>query len=336
LGVPIFNKRMLLAGVCVGFAYGLLARWVFAYHSFQKMFEVMSVAFIFGAPTVLGFLTVYIAEQREPEGTYNWGTRLILPWLPALAALFAALLLAWEGIICIFLWLPLFLVLSSAGGVLAGLVRLLVRKSGKGQKLGYCLAIVPFLLAPLEKQLPLPQQTITVDTQIEINSDAQTIWANIERVPAIRAEEHSFYLTHLLGFPKPVEARLIGAGVGAVRHATFEGGVLFVETVTEWETGKHLAFSIKADTSQIPATTLDQHVTVGGPYFDVLQGAYDIEIINAQKAILHLSSRHRLSTRFNSYAGWWTRFIMRDTQNHILKIIKQRCENNTKADSSNE
>jgi hypothetical protein len=41
---------------------------------------------------------------------------------------------------------------------------------------------------------------------------------------------------------------------------------------------------------------------------------------------LHLSSRHRLSTRFNFYAGVWTDFIMHDLQQAILSVIRQRAE----------
>jgi hypothetical protein len=128
---------------------------------------------------------------------------------------------------------------------------------------------------------------------------------------------------------------LIGTGVGAVRHATFERGVLFVETITKWEPEKDLAFTIKADTAHIPPTTLDQHVTIGGPYFDVLEGEYRIEPSGPGKVILHLSSQHRLSTRFNSYAGFWTDFIMRDTQEYILEIIKRRCEGEALTPSGN-
>ena len=117
-------------------------------------------------------------------------------------------------------------------------------------------------------------------------------------------------------------------GLGGVRHATFERGVLFIETVTKWEEDKELAFMIKADAKTIPATTLDEHVTVGGPYFDVLDGDYKIEQVAAGKIILHLSSQHRLSTRFNIYAGLWTDLIMRDIQENILEIIKKRCEAN--------
>jgi hypothetical protein len=71
---------------------------------------------------------------------------------------------------------------------------------------------------------------------------------------------------------------------------------------------------------------LDEHVTVGGRYFDVLQGVYEIEPQAPGKVILHLASTHRLSTRFNAYSGLWTDFIMRDVQEHILEIVKRRCE----------
>ncbi|MBM4255466.1 MAG: hypothetical protein FJ147_06155 [Deltaproteobacteria bacterium] len=131
---------------------------------------------------------------------------------------------------------------------------------------------------------------------------------------------------HMIGFPRPVEATLSHPGVGGIRHATFAGGVLFIETITHWEPEKELVFSIKADTASIPPTTLDPHVTIGGEYFDVLEGRYWIEPIKEQRVILHLESTHRVSTRFNFYSSWWTDFIMRDIQNNILKIIRTRCE----------
>jgi hypothetical protein len=76
----------------------------------------------------------------------------------------------------------------------------------------------------------------------------------------------------------------------------------------------------------VPPTTLDKHVVVGGRYFDVLRGTYWIEPLSDNTVVLHLSSTYRLSTRFNFYAGLWASFLMRDIQNTILAVIKQRCE----------
>src|SRR6185436_9226852 len=101
--------------------------------------------------------------------------------------------------------------------------------------------------------------------------------------------EHGTSWVNRIGFPRPIEARLYGEGVGAVRHATFERGVLFIETITAWDEGSRLAFTIRADTTNIPPTTLDQHVTIGGRYFDVLDGEYRLEELPAGGTRIHLT-----------------------------------------------
>ena len=188
-------------------------------------------------------------------------------------------------------------------------------------------ALLPFLISPIEQFKAASAQIRTVPTQIKIHASPQIVWNQIRSVPLITEKEQSFSFSHLIGFPRPVEAKLVGEGVGAVRYATFERGVLFVETINEWDEPHRLSFSIRADTKSIPPTTLDEHVTIGGKYFDVLSGTYSIEDAGNGDVILHLSSSQRLSTRFNFYSHFWTDYLMADLQNYILHIIKNRCEN---------
>jgi hypothetical protein len=110
------------------------------------------------------------------------------------------------------------------------------------------------------------------------------------------------------------------------RHASFERGLLFTKTVTTWNPPHVLAFSIRADTQQIPPTTMDEHVTIGGRYFDVLRGEYRLEPRADGSVVLHLSSQERLSTDFNGYAGLWSDAVMRSLQQSILSVIRDRCE----------
>jgi hypothetical protein len=246
-----------------------------------------------------------------------------VPWGPALLTLGTALVLAWEGLICIVLWLPLFMVLSSAGGLGAALWRRIFRRVGVGAVAG-CL-LLPLVVAPVESRLALPGEERAVRSAIDVRADPATVWRHIAEVRRIAPEEQRFAWTHLIGFPRPLEALSLGEGVGAVRHARFAGGVLFVETITVWEPGRELRFSISADPATIPAQTLDEHVTVGGPYFDVLDGEYRIEE-RPGGVRLHLQSRHRLSTHFNFYSGAWTDLILADIQRNILEIVRRRCE----------
>src|SRR5690606_41891455 len=87
-----------------------------------------------------------------------------------------------------------------------------------------------------------------------------------------------------------------------------------------------MEFDISVDSRSIQKDALNGHVTLGGPYFDVLTGAYRIETRGDGHVTLHLSSEHRLSTHFNGYASWWTDFVMRDAQQYILEIIARRAE----------
>jgi hypothetical protein len=318
------RKQLVYLGCIIGAVYGIFARIMFGLNQTGDGFAVMSVSFIFGMPIALGFITVWFGEYRQ---NYGWTRRVLTPWLASLACLGCCLVFAWEGIICVLLWLPLILVLSSIGGLLAGFLRLLFPSD---RTKNYCLAVVsllPFLAAPLESLKQHAAEVRTVNTSIEIEAPADKVWEEIRSVPRIREDEHSFAVSHLLGFPRPVEAVLEGEGIGAVRYARFEGGVLFVERVTEWIEGKRLSFDIHADSKNIPPTTFDEHVTVGGPYFDVLRGSYTIQEQSSGRVVLHLSSEQRLSTGFNFYSRLWTEALMSDLQTYILRIIKQRAEN---------
>lgn len=318
------RRRLMAYGCFAGLAYGLAARAQFFFRSgpgpkeWFPGFEVMSVGFIFGVPLAIGFISVYLARI----GSF-WRAAWF-PQAPALTALFMSLLLAWEGLICIWLWLPLFSVLATMGGLFGWLALKLPSRIGRGSSLGVAL-VFPYAGMFFEQRLEKPEELRVVETVVDIAAPADAVWREIVDVPKIREEEHAFALSHFIGFPRPVAALTTGSGVGSVRQASFERGVVFVEKVTEFETNRLLSFSIHANAESIPARALDEHVTVGGPYFDVLEGTYRLEEVPGGTR-LYLSSRHRLSTHFNFYAGLWTDFIMRDTQQYILRVVAERAQ----------
>jgi hypothetical protein len=230
----------------------------------------------------------------------------LLPWVPVLGASFATIVAFWEGFICVMMFAPIGLVCASVGGALAGLVikvpRSLMAKNA-------CLALVvllPVLTTSWVRKLLTRQDLRKVENAIDIDAPASVVWKNIERVPRIYPEELRLSWSRGIGFPSPVEATLSFEGVGGVRHASFETGVLFIENVDVWEPEGRLAFSIHAQTDRIPPTTLDEHVRVGGPFFGVLRGEYILEPLPNGATRLRLSSQHRISTDFHWYAHLWT------------------------------
>lgn len=318
------QKRLNLVGAVLGALYGLAGRLVFGLGIFRDYFEVMSCVFIFGMPLCIGFVAVWSGPYRETQKA----DKILIPaWLAAFTCLAAALALLWEGLICIVVWVPLVFVLSTIGGLFAALLLKVVTSARNRLRCALAVTLLPFAVAPLEQLRPYSAEIKTVPTQIKIHATPETVWKEIRSVPLIQEREQSGSFSHRLGFPRPLEAKLVGEGVGAVRYATFERGVLFVKTITEWQEPRKLSFSIRADTAHIPPATFDEHVIIGGKYFDVLSGSYEIEDIGGGDVILHLSSDQRLSTRFNFYSHYWTEYLMADLQNYILRIIKARCEN---------
>jgi hypothetical protein len=315
------NTRLLYAAsVCFGIIYGILFRIITTVHLRQNVTATMTFSFLGFGSLMIGLLAVYPVERASRQPLWRW---LLLPVLPIVLACCISLIFRIEGVICMVFALPGAILCSIVGGVLGGIfARLLRVKSGTVA----CFVVMPFILAPLETLINPPVQTREVRTEIAIHAPSSIVWENIERVKPIQAAEMKDSWAQRIGFPRPVEATLSYEGVGGVRHASFERGLLFIETVSAWEPGKLLSFTIRADSSHIPSTTLDEHVTIGGRYFDVLDGEYRLEPISDGTVILHLTSRQRLSTDFNAYAGLWTDAVMRTLQNSILGVVKSRCE----------
>ncbi len=316
------KDRSLLYSALAGLLYGLFCRLAFTYNWPAKLLDVMTIGFLFVMPLAVGFISVFLAERARPRGWLTW---LGLPLLTTLALFIGAFVLFWEGIICLTMLMPVALVMALLGGLAGGLVGAQCGRRFRKTPL-VCVVVLPFIVSAAERWVGPAYEVCEVATSIRIQAAPATVWKQIERVPLIRPEEQRFSWSQKIGFPRPLEATLSGESVGAVRHATFAGGVLFVETVTVWEPERRLGFDIRADTVNIPPHTLDEHVTIGGPYFDTLHGEYQIEAQPDGSTVLHLVSRHRLSTTFNFYARIWVDAVMRDIQENILYVIRHRCE----------
>jgi uncharacterized protein YndB with AHSA1/START domain len=302
-------------GIILGLVYGLAARLATGFSLFGDAFAVMSIAFLVVVPIVLGHLTVSTVERP------SWAYRIFAPWVPTLLVVVFAIVLGWEGAICIVMALPLILFFASLGGI-SGAASAASRPGVRP-----ALLVLPLLVGPLERSLGTPTRFTETVTEVRIARPPAAVWPLVASVDSIRPEERRPALFVTLGFPRPVSATISGAGVGAVRRARFERGLVFTETVTDWEPARRLRFTIRPNTDAIPPTTLDQHVTIGGPFFDVLTGTYELYPTDGGRGTrLVLRSEHRLSTRLNPYAAWWVDRVMSSIQENILAVHKARAE----------
>ena len=315
---------LVLTGGMGGLAYGLLLRYMIFTKTLSMVLPVMSIAFLMVGPFAIGFFSVWLVERSRPLHIVYW---IFFPWAPVVAGILLSIAALWEGFICAIMFAPVAMLLASGGGALGGLLGKHQRLNSSRSMIAACVLFFPLMLGPWEHRVFLRNEIREVHTSIDIQASSSTVWRNIERVPPIQAAELPSSWARRIGFPAPVEATLSYQGVGGVRHATFAGGVLFIENIDVWQPERRLAFSIHPQTAQIPPTTLDEHVTVGGPFFDVLRGENTLEPLSNGKIRLHLSSQERVSTDFDWYAHLWSDAVMRDLQNSILEVIRNRCEN---------
>lgn len=310
-----------LTAAALGALYGLVMRIGIG----MREELIMTLSFIFVIPVGMGFLTVWFSSERF---RVSWWYAVLMPWLTGFFYVLGALSANVEGLICVVFVFPVVGFMGSVGGLCARVFsKANAKKSASRQTLIFAsFLVIPFITMPIEDAFSGDNRTVRiVASEIRIHAPRAVVWQHIIRVPAIQPHEQRGSFFYTIGFPKPVEATLSHEGIGGVRHASFERGVVFTETITEWKDQETLSFTIKANTEAIPPTTFDEHVTIGGKYFDMLTGTYQIEQ-QGDDVVLHLWSEQRLSTNFNLYAGLWTGAIMQDIQSNILMVIKRRCE----------
>ena len=274
----------------------------------------MTLAFLAVVPVVVGYLAVV------PHPKPSWLYRIFVPWIPTLLSMAIVWAFGGEGAICIVMATPFCLLFATLGGIFAAFAR-----ARRPVQVG-ALVVLPLVVGGFERNVEAPVNVRTVTSTIDVDAPPVRVWREIVTVPPIARAELPPALYLSMGFPAPISATIDRAGVGGVRRATFENGVVFHETVTDFEENRLLSFRIAAQTDSIPETTLDPHVTIGGPYFDVLQGTYRLAPRPGGGTRMTLESRLRVSTHFNLYSGPWVDAIMRSIQETILVVEKRRAE----------
>lgn len=312
------NIKSWLLGIGFGIAYGLCLRLLSGSYQLQNILVVMSIGFMVFGPLIIGWVTVHFSKDPNL-------TKLKSFFMPFLSIFFGCLvtyLMKIEGLICIIMYLPLGFLLSGFGGLIA-----YSKKNKPSNKASMLIMLaLPFAAQFTENKINFETRSHTVKNSIHISSSAPKVWNEIKSVKTITKNELDNSWVHSMGFPRPLDAEIDHEGIGGIRTARFERGLVFNETVNQWQPNKLLSFKIEVDPKDIPPTALDEHVTIGGPFFDVLHGTYEIAEQTDGSVILNLESKFRLSTHFNSYAGMWTNLIMHQIQSDILSVIKKRSE----------
>lgn len=309
-----------LFGVAIRFLFGLLP---------SDMQGPMSLAFLVGTPLTVGALTVIGAPAQDRTLLFL----IFAPWLSMLLMLLGCAVTLLEGSICLALMAPLFFVCASVGGVIMGVV--LHYRQIKASRLS-AVAALPLLMLLAEGYIPLVDRDMELRRDVVVDATPDAIWKEIHTARAIRPEELPLSLTHLIGVPKPLEGINVQTKDGEVRFSRWERGVHFRAYVTRSEENKSVSWNYVFDKDSFPAGSMDEHVAIGGRYFDLRDTTFNLTPTNNGKTRLEIVAHYRLSTTINAYAIPASTVLGNDFLDTILSLYKHRSESAEESDQSRE
>jgi hypothetical protein len=201
-----------------------------------RAFEQYGWSLFLGLPIVVSFLAAFAWCYRRKQ---SFGSAYRVACLSILALGGLIMIFALDGLICLLMALPLAFVLALIGTALGRLVG-----SSVGGAAGATIAsllpfVFPFLVGFEHATSPAPVIR-KVTTSVLIDGRIEDVWNTVIAFPKI-TEKPGFIFR--LGIAYPIEARIEGSGVGAIRYCVFSTGS-FVEPITEWDAPNRLSFDV--------------------------------------------------------------------------------------------
>ena len=281
-------------------------------------FNAMNAAFIYLAPVAVGAVTVYVAEAKQRR---RWSYYV---WAPAAAnALFVlgTMAILIEGLICVVIILPLFCALGVFGGLLMGAI---CRATQRKREAMYSFAALPILLGLIPTPESNLQRIRTIERTIIVEAQPQQVWHQIHNARNIKPEEVGHAWMYRIGVPLPLSGVTQETPEGFVRKISMGKSIHFEQVATEWKENHFVRWAYRFQKDSFPPRALDDHVTIGGHYFDLLDTTYKLHHKGPQATELSITMRYRVDTQFNWYADNVAKFLIGNFEEVILDFYRQR------------
>jgi uncharacterized protein YndB with AHSA1/START domain len=231
-------------------------------------------------------------------------------------------LLLIEGLICTILALPLFAIIGGLAGLATGAI---CRWSGRPKPMILSVAALPLLFASVEPYIPLPNQVDTVSTVRLIHAPPERVWQAISQAGDIQPEEMANGWMYRIGVPLPLSAMTETRDGVRVRHVVMGKGIEFDQIIVDWDIERRVRYTYRFTEDSFPPRALDDHIRIGGDYFDLHDTEYLLEpTLDGTRVTTRIS--YRVSTHFNWYARAVARFLVGNFEETALAFYARRAE----------
>jgi hypothetical protein len=302
----------LVAGALVGVAIRLLYSG-----KPENPYEAMMNSFVLFVPLLVGGVAVYLAERthRRSLSAHFWigaGANVLF--------VLATFLITIEGLICVILVAPLFAILGGLGGLVMGVI---CRRTNWPRQALYSFTALPLLCGGLEQHLPVPNRILTTERSLQVSTTPEYLWPCLATTLAIQHQEIDSAWMYRIGVPVPTSAVSEVVDNRVVRHITMGKGIHFDQVAADWEPNRRVRWTYRFASDSFPPRALDDHVRIGGKYFDVIDTEYSLDPVPSGTK-LRVRMTYRVSAPFNWYAGPIAEFLVGNFEEAALRFYAAR------------
>ncbi|UTA67324.1 SRPBCC family protein [Emticicia sp. 21SJ11W-3] len=304
------RKRKWIAIVITVLIAGLLTLW-----GIYGMKQYGIALFIL-TPLFIGFCSSLLYGINK-EITKSAAIRIGLNTLSAFVL--GLLIFAMEGVVCIIMVAPIAIVMTMAGSLIA--YTMTKKNSGHATAtIILLIGIIPLTAFVESKQEP---DLTHVVTSIEIKADPKTVWRNVVEFPKLAEPTEFIFKT---GIAYPINAKIKGTGVGAIRHCNFTTGS-FVEPITVWDEPRLLKFDVAEQPVPMKEISFwDIDAPHLHDYFVSKQGQFKLTALPNGNTLLEGTTWYYHNIKPAFYWEIWSEYIVHKIHERVLIHIKQNAE----------
>jgi hypothetical protein len=175
------------------------------------------------------------------------------------------------------------------------------------------------------QHLPTPDEHGIVERTLRVHAPARVVWRHLHEATEIEPHEVADAWAFRIGVPLPVSGITRETLQGRVRESRWGKGVRFDEIIQDWQPERHVRWTYRFTADSFPPGALDDHVLIGGHYFDLLDTSYSLAP-RGESTLIAIRIHYRISTQFNLYANWVAQALLGNFADVILRMYKNRSE----------
>jgi hypothetical protein len=296
--------------------------WVFSLLSIFVL-KAYGLGLFLGVPLVAGSYACYLATVKHNiSGLQSFYVAFGVFFVASVGFVVFAI----EGVICLIMAIPFEIIVAIFAG---GIGHSLGKVKNENRKARGAVLFVPMFLfagAFFDSQ----PTTYSVVTSVEIDAPPSAVWKNVVEFSKIPEPTEFIFKT---GIAYPINAKIDGQGVGAIRHCNFTTGS-FVEPITVWDEPKLLAFDVLEQPEpmkELSPYNIDPTHLHG--YFQSERGQFKLTDLGNGKTLLEGTTwyHHKVSPEF--YWHFWSDMIIHAIHDRVLNCVKAETEKQVKQNS---